>query len=58
VHQGELHVLVQELALRAEIEFVLGQRNFADWDKYVAEWKQPGGDALLDQAAKQLGVSR
>jgi putative aldouronate transport system substrate-binding protein len=49
---------VRELMLQAEIEFVLGQRSFADWDKYVAEWKQAGGADLMDQAAKQLGVSK
>jgi putative aldouronate transport system substrate-binding protein len=49
---------VKELTLRAEIDFVLGQRNLADWDKYVAEWKAAGGDELMTQAAQQLGVSK
>ncbi len=46
-----------EFAAKAEIGFVLGQRSFADWDKYVDEWKQAGGTDLMKQAAKQLGVS-
>ena len=46
-----------EFVKKEEIAFVLGKRSFDDWDNYVSEWKRSGGDALMKQAAEQLGAS-
>lgn len=48
---------VLTLSQRSEIQFALGQRSFDEWDAYVAQWKQAGGQELLDAAAEQLGVN-
>jgi ABC-type glycerol-3-phosphate transport system substrate-binding protein len=45
-----------ELERRNEVNFVLGQRSFDEWDQYVEEWLERGGRELLDQAAEQLGA--
>lgn len=39
-----------------EIKFVMGERSFDEWDKYVQEWLDKGGSKLLEEAAKQLNV--
>ena len=39
-----------------EILFMIGQRSMDEWDVYVEEWLERGGDELLDEAAGQLGV--
>jgi len=36
---------------------VLGERSFDEWDEYVEEWKQAGGQELLEQVAEQLGAA-
>jgi len=42
-----------------EILFALGNRNLTEWDKYVKEWKDAGGEELIKEAteqAKELGL--
>jgi putative aldouronate transport system substrate-binding protein len=47
---------IGDFGLENEIQFVLGKRDFGDWDAYVEEWKRAGGQDLLEQAAEQLKV--
>jgi putative aldouronate transport system substrate-binding protein len=44
---------LKDLVSRNDILFVTGQRSFDEWDDYVAEWRQGGGDALLAEAESQ-----
>ncbi len=48
---------LREFNLTNEIAFVLGKRSFDEWDQYVKEWKDAGGQEYLENAAEQLGVS-
>ena len=44
---------LKDLERRNEILFVTGQRSFDEWEDYLAEWRQGGGDALLAEAESQ-----
>ena len=44
---------LKDLVSRNEILFVTGQRSFDEWDDYLVEWRQGGGDALLAEAERQ-----
>jgi putative aldouronate transport system substrate-binding protein len=54
---GDVTSRVSEFAISSEVNFVLGKRNLTEWDQYIKEWKDKGGQKLMDQAAKQLGVA-
>lgn len=38
------------------LKFVMGERSFDEWDTYVEEWLDKGGDALLNEYARQMGI--
>ena len=48
---------IKDLQLQRELEFILGERDISEWDAYVEEWKQAGGEELMKVAAQQLGAS-
>ena len=48
---------IKDLQLQRELEFILGERDISEWDAYIAEWKQAGGEELMQVAAEQLGAS-
>lgn len=48
---------VKELQLQRELQFVLGEREMAEWDAYVEEWKEAGGEEMMRAAAEQLGAA-
>ena len=47
---------VKDLQLQRELEFVLGERDISEWDAYLEEWKETGGEELMKVAAEQLGA--
>ncbi|MCX7841930.1 MAG: extracellular solute-binding protein [Clostridia bacterium] len=49
---------VKEFQIKKQLEFILGKRSMDQWDKYVEEWKNAGGQKMLDEAAEQLKVSK
>lgn len=53
---GATSARIHDLQAKEEIAFVLGNRDFSEWDNYVQEWKNSGGQRLMEQAAEQLGV--
>lgn len=38
-------------------KFVFGTRSLYDWDAFVQEWLDAGGDAILTQVAEQMGIA-
>ena len=48
---------IKDLQLQRELEFILGERDISEWDAYLEEWKQAGGEELMKVAAEQLGAS-
>ena len=48
---------IKDLQLQRELEFILGERDISEWDAYIDEWKQVGGEELMKVAAEQLGAS-
>ena len=48
---------IKDLQLQRELEFILGERDISEWDAYIEEWKQAGGEELMQVAAEQLGAS-
>lgn len=54
---GPTESKIVDFVKRNEIRFVLGDRSFDEWDQYVQEWKDAGGQKLMEQAADQLNVS-
>ena len=48
---------IKDLQLQRELEFILGERDISEWDAYIEEWKQAGGEELMKVAAEQLGAS-
>ena len=53
----EIDTKIREFETTNELEFVLGERSFDEWDAYVEEWKRAGGQELLEQVAEQLGAA-
>lgn len=53
---GAISARIRDLQAKEEIAFVLGNRDFSEWDSYVQEWKNGGGQRLMEQAAEQLGA--
>jgi len=53
----QIDTKIREFESTNELEFVLGERSFDDWDEYVEEWKRAGGQELLEQVAEQLGAA-
>jgi putative aldouronate transport system substrate-binding protein len=49
---------VQNFATENQILFVMGQKSFDEWDTYLSDWLSRGGEALLQEAAEQLGAER
>lgn len=49
---------LQSLQTKEELAFVLGRRDFGEWDKYVNEWMSAGGKQMLNTLAEQLGVEK
>ncbi len=41
---------LQTIVSKAMVDFVTGARPLTDWDNYVNEWLQSGGQATLDEA--------
>ena len=52
---AENQALLKDWVANAELEFVTGVRSFEDWDAYVEEWIDKGGEAILEQTAECLG---
>lgn len=52
---AENQALLKDWVANAELEFVTGARSFEDWDSYVEEWIDKGGEAILEQTAECLG---
>lgn len=47
---------VKDYQIQNRLKFILGNRSMEEWDKYVEEWKNIGGQELMKQAAEQLNV--
>ena len=49
---------IKDLQLQRELEFVLGERDICGVGRpTVEEWKEAGGEELMQAAAAQLGAS-
>jgi len=54
----ELSRKIGELYQRTALDFILGKKDISEWDSFVNNWMEAGGQKLLDSAAEQLGVEK
>lgn len=53
---SRLVFLVQDTAMQAFQQFIMGQRPFSEWDSYVADLNQKGAQEIADRVNQNIGT--
>lgn len=48
---------LSDYVIAQEYKFVVGERSMDEWDVYVEEWLERGGQAIMEVVAEQLGAT-